>query len=38
MPSNRYNELSCDRSLTYGDIGFGDDELNWICKVRIEND
>lgn len=28
IPSNRYNELSCDRSLTYGDIGFGDDELN----------
>ncbi len=30
--------LTCDRSLIYGDIGFGDDELNWICKVRIEND
>ena len=24
--------LTCDRSLIYGDIGFGDDELNWICN------
>ena len=26
--SNRYNELSCYRSLIYGNIDFGDDELN----------
>lgn len=27
-PSNCCDELSCDRSLVYGDIDFGDDELN----------
>ena len=24
----------CNGSLAYGDIGFGDGELNWICAVN----
>lgn len=28
--------LTCDRSLAYGDIGFGDDELNWTVILPTE--
>ena len=29
ISSNWCGESSCDGSLIYGDIGFGDDELSW---------
>ena len=35
ISSNQCGELSCDRSLIYGDIGFGDDELNWVNKQGL---
>ena len=35
ISSNQCGELSCDRSLIYGDIGFGDDELSWVNKQGL---
>ena len=30
-------EVNCNGSLAYGDIGFGDGELNWKCYILGNN-